>query len=67
MRATILLVGLVVFFPGGGLILENMETVESTDRCETQANERPEGHEVSQVNVTPQYMFVWTAFSLGAF
>ncbi|MGW8181450.1 MAG: hypothetical protein ACWGQW_22200 [bacterium] len=66
MRATILFVVLVVFFTGSGLVLENMETVESTGRGEAQANEWPERHEVSQMNGAPQYTFVWTSFSLGA-
>jgi len=57
----------VVSFTGRGLVLENMEKVESTGTGEAQANERPERHEASQMNGASQYTFVWTSFSLGAF
>ena len=67
MRATIILLVLVVSLAVSGLPLDDTETTESMDRCEAQVNEQPESYEASEMNGGPQYAVVWGLFSLGTF
>jgi hypothetical protein len=67
MRATIILLVLVVSLTVSSLVLEHMETAESMGRAEAQANEQPERFEASQMNGAHQYTAVWAHCSLGAF
>ena len=67
MRATIILLVLVVSLTVSALALEHMETAESMGRGEAQANEQPERYEASQMNGAHQYTPVWALCSLGAF
>ena len=67
MRATIILLVLVVSLTVSGLVLGHMETAESIRKGEAQASEQPEKYEASQMNGVPQYTVVWGLFSLGTF
>ena len=67
MRATIILLVLVISLTVSALALEHMETAESMGRGEAQANEQPVRYEASQMNGAPQYTVVWGLFSLGTF
>jgi len=58
---------LVVSLTVSGLALERMETAETMDRAEAQANEQPVRYEASQMNGAHQYTAVWALCSLGAF
>ena len=67
MRATIILLVLVVSLTVSGLVLEHTETAESMGRAEAQTNEQSERYEVPQMNGAAQYTAVWALSSLGAF
>jgi hypothetical protein len=67
MRATIILLVLVVSLTVSGLVLEHTETAESMGRAEAKANEQSERYEASQINGASQYTAVWALSSLGAF
>ena len=67
MRATIILLVLVISLTVSALALEHMETAESMGRAEAQANEQSERYEGSQMNGAAQYTAVWALSSLGAF
>ena len=67
MRATIILLVLVISLTVSALALEHMETAESMGRAEAQANEDSERYEASQMNGAGQYTAVWALCSLGAF
>ena len=67
MRATIILLVLVISLTVSALALEHMETAESMGRAEAQANEHSERYEASQMNGAGQYTAVWALSSLGAF
>lgn len=67
MRATIILLVLVVSLTVSALALEHMETAESMGRGEAQAGEQPVRYEASQMNGAHQYTPVWALCSLGAF
>ena len=67
MRATIILLVLVISLTVSALALEHMETAESMGRAEAQANEHSERYEASQMNGSGQYTAVWALSSLGAF
>lgn len=67
MRATIILLVLVVSLTVSALALEHMETAETIHRGEAEANEQPVRYEASQMNGAHQYTPVWALCSLGAF